>query len=93
MEGTEEVEFIIDAPRGQYEVLVISGDGEEDSVTIARCENSRRIGGSVLPAGYFQCEMIPVITEYDEPIRIRISTAHGYRWKVNAIMLNLVKGY
>lgn len=92
-EGTEEVEFIIDAPRGQYEVLVISGDGEEDSVTIARCENSRRIGGSVVPAGQFQCEMIPVITEYDEPIRIRISTAAGYRWKLNAIMLNLVKAY
>lgn len=92
-EGTDDAEFIIDAPRGQYEVLVISGDGEEKSVTIAQCENSRRIGGSVLPAGYFQCEMIPVITEYDEPIRIRISTAHGYRWKVNAIMLNLVKGY
>ena len=29
----------------------------------------------------------------DEPIRIRISTAPGYSWKINGILLNLVKGY
>jgi len=92
-EGTEDAEFIIDAPRGHYEVLVISGDGEEDSITVAQCENSRRIGGAVVPAGQFQCEMIPVIMEYDEPIRIHISTKPGYRWKINGILLNLVKGY
>lgn len=92
-EGEAEAVFVIDAPRGQYEVLVISGDGEADSVTVAQCENSRRIGGDVIPAGQFQCEMIPVITEYDEPIQIKISTKPGYRWKVNAILLNLVKGY
>ena len=47
----------------------------------------------MIPAGQFRCELIPVITEYDEPIRIRISTAPGYSWKINGILLNLVKGY
>ena len=92
-EGTEPAEFLIDAPRGQYEVLVISGDGEADSVTVATCENSRVTGDCVVPAGQFRCGLIPVISEYDEPIRIRISTRPGYQWKVNAILLNLVKGY
>ena len=92
-EGTEDTEFVIDAPRGQYEVLVISGDTQEQSITIAQCENSRRIGGTVVAPGTFQCEVIPVITQYDTPIRIKISTKPGYRWKVNSILLNLVKGY
>jgi len=92
-EGTEDAEFVIDAPRGQYEVLVISGDAQEQSLTVAQCENSRRIGGTVVAPGVFQCEVIPVISEYDTPIRIKISTQPGYRWKINAIMLNLVKGY
>ena len=87
------MEFLIDAPRGQYEVLVISGDGAGESVTVAQCENSRRVGGTVVPAGHYQCALIPVITEYDEPIRIKLSTVPGQKWKLNAIFLNLVRGY
>ena len=92
-EGTADAEFIIEAPRGQYELLLISGDTNEDSVTVAECANSRRIGGSVIPKGCFQCELIPIIQEYDEPIRIHLSTRPGYRWKLNALLLNVVKGY
>ena len=39
-----------------YEVLVISGDGEADSVTIATCENSRVTGDCVVPAGQFRTQ-------------------------------------
>ena len=92
-QGEDAVEFVIDVPRGQYEVLVISGDADEDSVTIASCENSRTIGGQVVPKGHYQCEIIPVFQEYDEPIRIRISTRPGYRWKLNSLMLNLTRPY
>ena len=92
-EGESDTEFIIDAPRGQYELLIISGDSKEDSVTIATCENSRKIGGKVIPKGEYQCEIIPIIQEYDEPIRIKISTRPGYHWKLNSIMMNLVRGY
>lgn len=92
-EGEQDTEFIIEVPRGQYEVLVISGDASEDSMTIASCENSRMIGGNVVPKGTYQCEIIPVIQEYDEPIRIKLSTRPGFRWKVNCIMLNLIRPY
>lgn len=92
-EGEQDAEFIIEAPRGQYEVLVISGDTNEDSVTVATCDNSRTIGGSIVPKGTYQCEIIPIIQEYDEPIRIKLSTRSGFRWKLNCVMLNLVRPY
>jgi len=92
-EGERTTEFIIEVPRGQYELFLISGDSEEDSLTVISCENSRTVGGKVVPAGEYQCEMIPVIQQYDEPICIKISTKAGYKWKLNCIMLNLVKGY
>ena len=92
-EGDKDATFLIEAPRGQYELLLISGDAEEDSVTLACGDNSRKVGGSIVPKGTFQCELIPVIQEYDEPIRIHLSTAEGYRWKLNALLLNMIKGY
>ena len=42
VQGASGNEFIIEVPRGQYELLLISGDENEDSVTIAQCENSMR---------------------------------------------------
>ena len=93
LEGQKEVEFIIEATRGQYEMLVISGDTEEESVTIAQIENSRVIGGKVVKKGYFQSEVIPFVQEQDGLIRLRIATTPGYKWKLNALILNMVRGY
>lgn len=92
-EGDGEAEFIIEMPRGQYELLVISGDAEEDSVTVLSGVNSRKAGGDVIPAGQFQCELIPIIQEYDEPLVLKLATANGYKWKLNSIIVNMIKGY
>ena len=92
-EGCEEVEFIIDAPRGQYELLVVSGDNTKDSVTVLQAINGRGCGGEIVKKGEFQCKILPLFNEDDEPIRLKISTKPGYAWKVNYIMLNAVKGY
>ncbi len=92
-QGEEEAEFIIEMPRGQYELLVISGDSREDSVSIISGKNCRSAGGALVPAGQFQCELIPIIQEYDEPLVLKISTLQGCKWKLNAIIVNTVKGY
>ncbi len=92
-EGIEAVEFIIDAPRGQYELFVVSGDSVEESVTILEAVNGRKAGGEVIKKGEFQCKVLPLFNEYDEPIRLKISTKKGYKWKINYIMLNAIKGY
>lgn len=93
VQGSEETEFIIEAPRGQYELLVISGDAEEDSVTILDTVNGWHTGDEVVTKGRYQCKLIPLIQERDIPIRLKISTKPGYRWKLNALFLNVIKGY
>ena len=93
LEGTAPAEFIIEAPRGQYELLVVSGDAEEDSCTLLQTEQGYTAGGDIVRAGRYQCELIPVMQKRDEPIRLRISTAEGKRWKLNLVILNVHKGY
>jgi len=92
-EGSEAVEFIIDAPRGQYELFVVSGDSEEESVTIVEAVNGRKAGGETIKSGEYQCKVLPLFNENDEPIRLKISTKPNCKWKVNCIMLNAIKGY
>ncbi len=93
VEGTEEITFMIDAPRGQYELLVISGDSEEDSVTVVEAVNGRKAGGELIKKGQYQCKLLPLVNESDEPIRLKISTTEGHLWKLNFIMLNCIKGH
>jgi len=92
-EGKESVEFVIDAPRGQYELFVVSGDIDENSITVLEAVNGRKAGGDIVKKGQFQCKVLPLFNEDDEPIRLKISTKEGYKWKINYIMLNAVKGY
>lgn len=91
--GAGEAEFVIEAPRGQYEFFVSSGDADEDSVTILETANGMHAGGDVVKKGQYQCKVLSVINDYDEPIRLKVSTKPGYKWKINYIMLNVIKGY
>ena len=93
LEGTEDVEFIIEVPRGQYELLVVSGDEEEDSVTIVEAVNGRRSGGELVPKGTYQSKLLPLVNESDEPVRLKISTVPGHNWKLNYVFMNAIKGY
>lgn len=92
-EGTEPSEFIIEAPRGQYELLVVSGDAEEDSVTRLSTENGYAAGGDLIPAGRYQCELVPIMQKRDVPMCLKVSTVPGKKWKLNLIVLNVHKGY
>ncbi len=91
--GTSDAEFVIDAPRGQYELFVVSGDDVEDSVTILEGVNWLAPRCTLTKKGEYQCKLIPIINEDDEPIRLKISTLPGYSWKINFMVLNGVKGY
>jgi len=93
VEGENEVEYLVEAPRGQYELLVVSGDSESESVTVLEAVGGRKTGGEILPKGAFSAKLIPVIHENDGCIRLKISTKRGYKWKINAVMLNLYKQF
>ena len=83
--------YLIEAPRGQYELLVISGDECEDSVTVLDAEGGRKTGGKLIKAGKYQASLIPIIHEEDGNMRLKISTVNGKKWKINYIMVNLYK--
>ena len=93
LEGEAPVEFLIEAPRGQYELLVASGDAKENSVTLLDCPEGRRTGGEIIPAGRYSCKLIPLVHEKDGAIRLKISTTPGNKWKLNFIFLNLYKQF
>ncbi len=91
VEGTEDTEFLIEATRGQYELLAVCGDSEEESVTILEAVGGRRCGGKVVPAGQYQCSLLPLVQEEDGCIRLKVSTTPGHKWKLNLLFMNMVK--
>lgn len=92
--GSGDAEFVIETPRGQYELFVCSGDENEDSVTVLEAVNGRSAGGEVVKKGEYQCKILPLVNENDDDyIRLKVSTKEGYRWKINYIILNAIKGY
>ena len=93
LEGSEPNEFLIEAPAGQYELFVVSGDAEEDSVTLLECDEGRRTGGELIRAGAYQHKLIPIVHEEDGIIRLKVSTREGYKWKLNYILMNLYKQF
>jgi hypothetical protein len=91
--GTEDSVFMIEVPRGQYELLVISGDADHDTVTELSGPNGFQAGGGVVKKGTWQCELIPAIRKLDGPLKLHIRTKPGYGWRINAILMNTLKGY
>ena len=84
---------MIEVPRGQYELLVISGDAQQDTVTELSGPNGFCAGGNIVKKGTWQCELIPVILKKDGPLTLRIRTPPGYGWRINAVIMNTWKGY
>ena len=93
VQGSEDATFLVEVPRGQYELLVVSGDEKEPSVTKLDCVQGRRTGGEVIDAGHYQCKLIPLVMEEDGCIELNISTKPGYQWKLNYLFINAIKGY
>lgn len=93
LEGSDPVEFLIDAPRGGYDLLVCSGDTEEASVTCLEAVGGRKTGGEVIPAGRYQCKRLPIVHEKDGNLILRVSTKKGYKWKLCFIFVNKTSAF
>jgi hypothetical protein len=62
-------------------------------VTRIETEQGHVFGGAITPQGRYQCELVPILQKRDTPIRLRVATEKGYKWKLNLIVLNTLKGY
>ncbi len=92
-EGSEDAEFLIEAPAGQYELLAVCGDEAEESCTGLEITGGRKISAAITPAGRFACQLLPVIHEEDGCIRLKLSTVPGKKWKLNFLALNWYKSF
>ena len=93
VEGESDAEFLIEVPKGQYELLVISGDENEESHTNLEISGGRRAIGKTLGKGRYKATLLPTVHEEDGAIRVKVSTESGKKWKINAIIVNLYKQF
>ena len=93
IESESDAEFLIEAPKGQYEIFVVSGDEAEDSVTVFDAQDGRRTKAKITPKGRYQTTLLPIVHEEDGLIRIKVSSAPGKKWKINYILVNLYKQF
>ena len=89
VESAESNEFLIELPRGKYNLLLISGDECEESQTnIMTPHNGGVITGEIMSPGLYQCKIVPFIHENDGVFRIALSSEIGHKWKLNALFLS-----
>lgn len=91
--GEHANDFLIEAPKGQYELLVISGDRDEDTYTSLAADGGRAVPCSRVPAGSVRCDLLPLVMEDDGCITLHIGTLPGRKWAVDAILLNTVRRF
>ena len=88
-EGAGDAVFGVELPAGKYDILVVSGDEEEPSVTdISVPQCGVCLPGEEMDAGEYQCRIIPVMHREDGILRIVLSTGKGRKWKMNAVFIN-----
>ena len=88
-EGMEDAVFGVELPAGKYDILVVSGDEDEPSVTdISVPQCGVCLPGEKMDAGEYQCRIIPVMHREDRVLKIVLSTEKGRKWKMNAVFIN-----
>lgn len=88
-EGVQEAAFGVELPAGKYDILVISGDEEEDSLThISVPQCGVKLEGEPAAAGEYQCRIIPVMHRQDGVLKIVLGTEKEKKWKMNAVFIN-----
>ena len=88
VEGTTGNAFQLSLPRGKYNLMVVSGDENEASLThIQLPHNHSKYVGEIKKAGTYQCRIIPFMQEEDGLFELLLNTDKGHKWKLNALFL------
>ncbi|OAS15047.1 glycosyl hydrolase family 95 catalytic domain-containing protein [Paenibacillus oryzisoli] len=87
--GTCEATFIVELPKGRYDLLFVTGDQMESSFTeIEIVEHSRWKPELALKAGQYATEILPVTQRKDGYVRIKFNSCNGMAWRVNVLIIN-----
>ncbi|MDQ0973576.1 hypothetical protein QFZ31_003454 [Neobacillus niacini] len=87
--GETEKAFLLELPKGRYDMLFVSGDNDAPSYTEVEIE-----GQSVwkpekaLRAGEFVTEILPIIQRKDGFLNIHFRSQRGLSWKINLLIFN-----
>ncbi|MDQ0920834.1 glycoside hydrolase N-terminal domain-containing protein [Paenibacillus sp. V4I5] len=87
--GTSDKIFMIELPKGRYDLLFVSGDRDSPSYTeveiVGQCSWKPE---KALKAGEFATDILPVMQRKDGIVKIRFRTAEGLQWRINVLILN-----
>jgi hypothetical protein len=87
--GTHEATFIVELPKGRYDVLFVSGDSKAPSYTeVEIIGQSTWKPERALKAGEFATDILPVTQRKDGYVSIRFRSCEGSQWRVNALIIN-----
>ncbi|CAN7445760.1 glycosyl hydrolase family 95 catalytic domain-containing protein [Paenibacillus sp. LjRoot56] len=87
--GTCDATFIVELPKGRYDVLFVTGDQREPTYTeIEIVQHSRWKPELALKAGQFATEILPITQRKDGYVRIKFNSCNGMAWRVNVLIIN-----
>lgn len=87
--GTSEATFIVELPKGRYDLLFISGDlGASSYTEVEIIGQSTWKPEHAIKAGEFVTEIGSINQRKDGYASIRFRTCEGSQWRVNALIIN-----
>lgn len=92
--GTEEAAFIVELPKGRYDLLIVSGDSTIPSFTLLEIEGQWLWQTEkVLKAGEYATDIIPLIQRKDGYATLQFRSNAGLPWRVNLLVINKSYSY
>ncbi|TYP73122.1 glycosyl hydrolase family 95 catalytic domain-containing protein [Paenibacillus methanolicus] len=87
--GTDEAVFLVELPRGRYDLLIVSGDAAALSYTELNIQGGPRwTTERALRAGEYAAEIIPITQRKDGCAELRFRSRSGLPWRVNLLVIN-----
>lgn len=87
--GTSEATFIVELPKGRYDLLFVTGDQGALSYTEVEIVGQSTWKPELpLKAGQFATEILPVTQRKDGYVRIKFNSCNSMSWRVNVLIIN-----
>lgn len=87
--GTDEAVFVVELPKGRYDLLLVSGDAAEPSCTVVEMPGALTWRTeTALRAGEFSTDILPLTQRQDGLVTLRFRSDAGLPWRLNLLVIN-----